>query len=97
MEADLHPRSLVMIFVDVNTNYHDHGGGIRTYHETKLDWFRRHPEHEYYLVVPGSHTREISVADNIHRIELRGLPLGGGYRLTYRLLIIVARCVCGRL
>lgn len=70
-----------MIFVDVNTNYHDHGGGIRTYHETKLDWFRRHPEHEYYLVVPGSHTREISVADNIHRIELRGLPLGGGYRL----------------
>lgn len=81
-----------MIFVDVNTNYHDHGGGIRTYHETKLAWFRRHPEHQYYLVVPGERYRETALADNIRRVELYGLPLGGGYRLIldfvglYRLL-----------
>lgn len=70
-----------MIFVDVNTNYNDHGGGIRTYHETKLAWFRKHPEHQYYLVVPGSARREIALADNIHRVEFYGVPLVGGYRL----------------
>lgn len=77
-----------MIFVDVNTNYHDHGGGIRTYHETKLAWFRRHPEHQYYLVVPGARSREVTLADNICRVELRGLPLGGGYRLIFDFLAL---------
>jgi alpha-1,6-mannosyltransferase len=75
-----------MLFVDVNTNYNDSGGGIRTYHETKLAWFRRHPEHTYYLVVPGPARREIALADNIRRVEFYGVPLGGGYRLFADLL-----------
>jgi alpha-1,6-mannosyltransferase len=70
-----------MIFVDVNTNYNDHGGGIRTYHQTKLAWFRAHPEHQYYLVVPGPRYAEQALAPNIFRVEFYGVTLVGGYRL----------------
>ncbi len=31
-----------MITLDINSNYCDRGGGIRTYHQAKIAWFNRH-------------------------------------------------------
>jgi alpha-1,6-mannosyltransferase len=40
-------------FLDINTFYGPKAGGIRTYHQAKMEWFSRHPEHEYILVFPA--------------------------------------------
>lgn len=70
-----------MKFVDINTNYTDLGGGIRTYHQDKIAWFSQQREHTYYLVVPGPRFKVQKIAANFWRIEVYGVPLGGGYRL----------------
>ncbi|NMC70815.1 MAG: glycosyltransferase family 1 protein [Myxococcales bacterium] len=70
-----------MRFCDVSSFYSDHGGGVRTYHRHKLEWFARHPEHRYVLVVPGERpSRERLPGGTIVRV--RGLPVtpGGTYR-----------------
>ncbi|HEX4146098.1 MAG TPA: glycosyltransferase [Pirellulales bacterium] len=70
-----------MITLDVNSNYCDRGGGIRTYHQAKIAWFNRQPGHRYYLVVPGPRAAVRRVGRRVVRIEVYGLPLGSGYRL----------------
>lgn len=73
-----------MIFVDVNTFYGPKAGGIRTYHQQKIAWFREHPEHSYYLIGPGPGFAEEQIAPNIFYIRLYGLQMTSdpeGYRL----------------
>ena len=41
---------------DVNSSYSFTGGGIRIYHNRKLEYFSRHPQHSAALVVPGERT-----------------------------------------
>ena len=42
-----------MIFLDINTFFSPKAGGIRTYHQAKLSWFRAQARHRYCLVYPG--------------------------------------------
>lgn len=69
-----------MITLDINSNYCDRGGGIRTYHQAKIAWFNGQPGHRYYLVVPGPR-HAVRRVGSVVRIEVYGLPLGSGYRL----------------
>lgn len=43
-----------MVFLDVNSFLSPRGGGARTYHIQKAEWFARHPEHTYFVLGPGS-------------------------------------------
>ncbi|MGE0609105.1 MAG: glycosyltransferase [Pirellulales bacterium] len=70
-----------MIFFDINTFFSDRGGGIRTYHRAKIDWFARHPEHTYYVVRPGPKYREEALHPNVTLVECYGIRTGEAYRL----------------
>lgn len=86
-----------MIFVDVNTFYGPKAGGIRTYHQQKIAWFKEHPEHSYYLIGPGPAYSAEELAPNIHYIRLYGLQMTGdpeGYRLLihfWALLVLLRK------
>ncbi len=83
-----------MIVLDINSNYSDSGGGIRTYHRAKIAWFNRQSQHRYYLIVPGAKHSVRRTGKRSVRIEVFGLPLGGGYRLLldfWRVLLILRR------
>lgn len=73
-----------MRICDWNTFYCPRAGGIRTYHEAKLAWFARHPEHEYLLIAPGPGYRVRREAPNVRVAEVHGMRTGSdpnGYRL----------------
>jgi alpha-1,6-mannosyltransferase len=70
-----------MITLDINSNYCDRGGGIRTYHQAKIAWSDRQRGHRYYLVVPGPRPAVRRIGRRVVRIEVYGIPLGSGYRL----------------
>lgn len=73
-----------MIFADINTFFAEKAGGIRTYHNAKLEWFAGQSAHEYHLVCPGPRHRVRHLAPNVTVIEVYGARLGGGeggYRL----------------
>ena len=83
-----------MIALDINSNYSDAGGGIRTYHRAKVAWFNGQRRHRYYLVVPGPRTAVRRLGPRSVRIDVYGLPLGGGYRLMldyWRVLLVLRR------
>jgi hypothetical protein len=61
-----------MITLDVNSNYCDRGGGIRTYHQAKIAWFNRQAGHRYYLVVPGPRYSVRRVGRLVVRVEVFG-------------------------
>ncbi len=71
-----------MRILDVNSSYSPTGGGIRVYHERKLDYFSSEiSENTSALAVPGRDDRLVSKGPP--RIyHLRSLPLfGSGYRI----------------
>lgn len=73
-----------MIFLDINTFFSPKAGGIRTYHQAKIEWFKRHPEHRYYLVYPAAARKERQEAANVTLVEAAGPALTqdpSGYRL----------------
>jgi len=72
------------VFLDANTFYNEKAGGIRTYHNSKIEWFKAHPEHQYFILGPGLHPEEITLADNVTLIRVKGFQLTSdpsGYRL----------------
>ena len=73
-----------MVFVDVNTFYGPKAGGIRTYHQAKLDWFAKQSEHTYCLIYPGPAYRVEKPAPCVYLIQVYGIALTDdikGYRL----------------
>ncbi|MEZ4449500.1 MAG: glycosyltransferase [Nannocystaceae bacterium] len=70
-----------MRICDVNNFYSPTGGGVRVYHQRKLDHYAAQDEHAYALVVPGSRASiERRGAATIY--EVPALPAGGsGYRV----------------
>jgi alpha-1,6-mannosyltransferase len=70
-----------MKFCDITSFYMDRGGGVRTYHRSKLKYFASRPEHEYILLVGGKkNAMEIVPGGRIYYV--RGFPVGwnGYYR-----------------
>lgn len=73
-----------LTFCDVATFYCRTGGGIRTYYDAKLDWFRRQQHHHYVLIVPGARSSVRALTPWVTVVEARGIELGrgpDGYRI----------------
>jgi alpha-1,6-mannosyltransferase len=67
--------------IDVNNFYSPTGGGVRTYHERRREYYRKRDDVTYALVVPSS--REARVVDgNTVTYEVPAIPIGAGYRLV---------------
>lgn len=62
-----------MIFVDINTFYYASDGGVKTFYDAKIEWFKKHPEHQYILVFPNSRLRVEKVAPNVHKVQVFGV------------------------
>ncbi len=72
-----------MIFMDINTFYGHRGGGIRTYHQAKIDYFLANTADSYILVYPGPKRQEQRIGQNVRLIQLRGKAITSdpkGYR-----------------
>ncbi len=73
-----------MVFCDVSPFYCDSGGGIRTYHRAKIEWFRTQARHRYVLVHLGPRRASAVLAPNVTLIQLRGIAVSAdqhGYRI----------------
>ncbi len=73
-----------MVFLDINTFHGPKAGGIRTYHQAKLDWFGGQSEHAYCLIHPGSGYRVERPSPSVYSIQVYGRALTrdpSGYRL----------------
>jgi len=70
-----------MKICDISSFYSDTGGGVRTYHHRKLDFFSRHPEHEYRMLVSGP-KNGVEETDGGRVYRVRGVPVSrtGDYR-----------------
>lgn len=67
--------------LDISSFYSEKGGGVKTYHLSKLHYFSQHPAHEYVLIVPAERRSTERVhGGRIYRV--RGIPVGwkGAYR-----------------
>jgi alpha-1,6-mannosyltransferase len=83
----------VVIFLDINTFFSPKAGGIRTYHQAKIEWFRNHPGVGYWLVHPGAARQERKAAENVTLVEGFGPALTkdpAGYRLLIDFIRIFA-------
>ncbi len=70
-----------LTFCDLSPFYAPTGGGIRTYHEAKLNWFAAQHTHRYVLIVPGPHFAIDQRAPMATVVSFYGAPVGAGYRL----------------
>jgi alpha-1,6-mannosyltransferase len=68
---------------DIDSFYSPRGGGVRTYHDKKIEYFVRHSEHSYTLICPGSSRRLVYRAANVTVVELPGPRVTDGYRLLF--------------
>lgn len=77
-----------MIFLDINTFLSPRGGGIRTYHNRKAEWFARHPEHAYHTLQPGPcRGEQTGIAPGIVHHTARGLAIGDNYRFLWDMAV----------
>jgi alpha-1,6-mannosyltransferase len=73
-----------VVFLDINTFYSPKAGGIRTYHQAKIDWFKQSRDHRYILIYPGPAFLVREANPRTTLVEAYGPPLTGdpsGYRL----------------
>jgi alpha-1,6-mannosyltransferase len=73
-----------LTFCDIAMFYCRTGGGIRTYYDAKLDWFRRQDRHRYVLIIPGQRSSRRVVTPLVTVVEARGIGAArtpDGYRL----------------
>jgi len=73
-----------MRILDINNFYSPTGGGVRTYHHRKRDYFTRDDGISTALVVPSDHwSKDVSGSSAVYHVP--ALPLGGsGYRMVIR-------------
>ncbi len=73
-----------MKFLDINTFFNYKAGGIRTYHQAKIEFFKQNKFHDYCLLYPGPEHNIAEIGENIRLIQRKGLALtkdAEGYRL----------------
>lgn len=68
---------------DVNNFYSSSGGGVRTYHTHKLEYFRSTQRARYTLFVPSDRDAIEHDADGITRIHLPATPIPGAAHYRY--------------
>ncbi len=62
-----------MIFADINTFYFGSDGGVKTFYNAKIEWFKQHPEHQYYLIYPDKGYSEKHIAPNVCLLRTHGI------------------------
>jgi alpha-1,6-mannosyltransferase len=73
-----------LTFCDISTFYCPTGGGVRTYYDAKLDWFRRQSRHRYILIIPGKRSSRRALTPSVTLVEARGIGVTRsreGYRI----------------
>ncbi|MEN9307833.1 MAG: hypothetical protein RL173_1765 [Fibrobacterota bacterium] len=75
-----------MNFLDVNSFLSPRGGGARTYHIKKAEWFVSHPEHRYMVMGPGAGRGELSLCADCPPIRT-GYGIPYGTLKNYRVLV----------
>ncbi len=75
-----------MTVCDLSPFYCEKGGGIRTYHRARIDWFRRQSRHRYVLISPGPRYSATSLSPAVVHVQVFGVPLARDPD-RYRLLI----------
>jgi glycosyltransferase involved in cell wall biosynthesis len=75
-----------MTICDFSPLYCDKGGGIRTYHHARIDWFRRQSRHRYVLISPGPRLSTRGLSPSVLHVQVFGVPLSRDPD-RYRLLI----------
>lgn len=74
-----------MVFLDVNSFLSPRGGGARTYHLHKAEWFATQPRHKYVILGPGTGRGEMDLGEG-HRFHTGwGIPYGK--EKNYRFLL----------
>jgi alpha-1,6-mannosyltransferase len=81
-----------LVICDVSPLFCPKGGGIRTYHRQKIEWFRRQDEHRYLLITPGPRFRVERIGQTVTVVDIFGPPVTSDPD-SYRLMIDLAR-VC---
>lgn len=75
-----------MVFFDVNSFLSPRGGGARTYHIKKSDWFARCSDHEYQILGPGEGRGTLELCPSCRPIRTGwGVPYGR--KKNYRVLL----------
>lgn len=70
-----------LTFCDLSPFYTPTGGGIRTYHEAKLDWFAAQRRHRYVLLVPGPAFGVEHRSPSTTVVSVYGAKVRAGYRV----------------
>ncbi len=65
---------------DVNNFYSPTGGGVKTYHNHKMAYFKAHPELEYTLFQPDDHESIEHLAPNVRIVHFPGVAVDANYR-----------------
>ncbi len=78
-----------MTFCDLSPFYCESGGGIRTYHRAKVEWFLRQDRHRYTLLYPGPRYEVTPLSPTVTLVRVRGVavtrdPLGYRILLGFR-------------
>src|SRR5215831_11759154 len=64
-----------MTICDISPFYCEKGGGIRTFHRARLDWFARQTRHRYVLIVPGRRFAATRYSPHAWVVQVYGCPL----------------------
>jgi alpha-1,6-mannosyltransferase len=75
-----------LTFCDIATFYCRTGGGIRTYYDAKLEWFRRQQRHRYVLIVPGKRSSRRALTPWVTLVEAQGIGVTRSHE-SYRLFL----------
>jgi alpha-1,6-mannosyltransferase len=81
-----------VICFDINTFYSPKGGGIRTYHNAKISWFKGRKEHRYILAYPAAAYRLLEPDSQVTLLEAFGPAMTkdpAGYRLLMDFLHVL--------
>jgi hypothetical protein len=62
-----------LTFCDIATFYCRAGGGIRTYYDATLDWFRRQHRHRDVLIIPDQRSSRRAMTPSVTLVETRGI------------------------
>jgi glycosyltransferase involved in cell wall biosynthesis len=68
---------------DVNNFYSPRGGGVKTYHEHKIAYFLRHPEHTYTLVYGAERAGIEQLGANVRVVRLPGVRMSPDYHFVF--------------
>ena len=67
---------------DVNNFYSLRGGGVKTYHQHKLEFFLQKPEHEYTLVYGGEEETSEELSAQVRVLSIPGIRMSDNYRFV---------------